>query len=79
MYEKNTTTQLLKVLVSLKFTLNEIFYVFLFFSSTAHLHSKEDQCRDAAVIASKYLAQQCSNSQDVKDVLQHFFDILNGN
>lgn len=28
--------------------------------------------------ASKCLAQQCSNSQDVKDVLQHFFDILNG-
>lgn len=44
----------------------------------AHLHSKEDQCRDAGVIASKCLAQQCSNSQDVKDVLQHFFDILNG-
>lgn len=44
----------------------------------AHLHSKEDKCRDDAVIASKCLAQQCSNSQDVRDVLQHFFDILNG-
>lgn len=58
---------------------NYIFLSFFFsLSTTAHLHSKEDQCRDAAVSASKYLAQQCSNSQDVKDVLQHFFDILNG-
>ncbi|GIY00789.1 eIF-2-alpha kinase activator GCN1 [Caerostris extrusa] len=43
-----------------------------------HLHSKEDQCREHAVIASKCLAQQCSSSQAIKDLLEHYFAILNG-
>ncbi|KAF8792212.1 eIF-2-alpha kinase activator GCN1 like protein [Argiope bruennichi] len=44
----------------------------------AHLHSKEDQCREHAVVASKCLAQQCSSSQAIKDLLEHYFGILNG-
>ncbi|GBM59452.1 eIF-2-alpha kinase activator GCN1 [Araneus ventricosus] len=44
----------------------------------AHLHSKEDQCREHAIVASKCLAQQCSSSQAIKDLLEHYFGILNG-
>ncbi|GFU29456.1 eIF-2-alpha kinase activator GCN1 [Nephila pilipes] len=44
----------------------------------AHLHSKEDQCREHAIIASKCVAQQCSSSQAIKDLLEHYFGILNG-
>ncbi|XP_042907743.1 stalled ribosome sensor GCN1 [Parasteatoda tepidariorum] len=43
-----------------------------------HLHSKEDQCREDAVTATKCLAQQCSSSQAVKDLVEHYFAILNG-
>ncbi|XP_054719248.1 eIF-2-alpha kinase activator GCN1-like [Uloborus diversus] len=44
----------------------------------AHLHSKEDQCREDAIVCSKCLAKQCSSSQSIKDLLEHFFGILNG-
>ncbi|GFQ96680.1 eIF-2-alpha kinase activator GCN1, partial [Trichonephila clavata] len=44
----------------------------------AHLHSKEDLCREHAIIASKCVAQQCSSSQAIKDLLEHYFGILNG-
>ncbi|GFQ89219.1 eIF-2-alpha kinase activator GCN1, partial [Trichonephila clavata] len=43
----------------------------------AHLHSKEDLCREHAIIASKCVAQQCSSSQAIKDLLEHYFGILN--
>ncbi|KAG8189603.1 hypothetical protein JTE90_018959 [Oedothorax gibbosus] len=43
-----------------------------------HLHSKEDQCREASIVATKCLAQQCSSSEAIRDLLEHYFGILNG-
>ncbi|XP_067121067.1 stalled ribosome sensor GCN1 [Centruroides vittatus] len=43
-----------------------------------HLYSKDDICREEAIIACKNLAQQCSSSSPLEELLKHLFGILNG-
>ncbi|RWS09505.1 Translational activator GCN1-like protein [Dinothrombium tinctorium] len=42
------------------------------------LHSKEDSFREYAILGSKRLAEQCSNSEQLETVLKHYFAVLNG-
>ena len=43
-----------------------------------NLHSKEDNLREWAIIASENLAQQCSEFSAVENLVKHYFDVLNG-
>jgi HEAT repeat protein len=44
----------------------------------SQLHSKDDTLRIEAISATKYLAQQCSNSSAIEALLKHYFAVLNG-
>ncbi|RWS30291.1 Translational activator GCN1-like protein [Leptotrombidium deliense] len=44
----------------------------------SQLHSKEDAFREVAILGSRKLAEQCSNSNEIESLLKHYFAILNG-